>query len=278
MVENRLALRRCVLAVAVLQDVDVVPTEDGVLTDSGRLIPWDAVAAGLAGCDPESPAARTALSAWLRAVQQLAWRSPSDLASRARPVGLPRGHLLHPGATWAMGTVPGGVLDVGVGFLGVGPDQDEVVVPRAGLLAAIGLDTRRWWPACAAYLEDMGLLAASRLELHPDRPLRPMGDCDVVTLLASRAFRRALSGRDWVGMRAAAVPTRQRGWLDLSRTDPAFALAAAALADPDDRGFPRPLLITAEELVMARAGGDPVLQAIRDGAAPDPILPAVLFR
>ena len=79
-------------------------------------------------------------------------------------------------------------------------------------------------------------------------------------------------------MRAAAVPTRRRGWLDLSRTDPAFALAAASLADPEERGFERPLLVTVDEVALARSGGDPVLQAIRDGAAPDPLLPSVRYR
>ena len=105
-----------------------------------------------------------------------------------------------------------------------------------------------------------------------------MGDCDVVTLLASRAFRETLAGCDTSQMRAAAVPTRRRGWLDLSRTDPAFALAAASLADSEERGFERPLLITVDEVVMARPGGDPALQALRDGAAPDPVLPSVRYR
>ena len=151
-------------------------------------------------------------------------------------------------------------------------------MPRAGLLQATGYDPRLAWPACRAYLEDMGMLAASRHEMHPDRPIHPMGDCDVATLLGSRAFRTTLAGKDSAGMRAAAVPTRRRGWLDLSRTDPAFALAAASLADPEERGFERPLLVTVDEVALARSGGDPVLQAIRDGAAPDPVLPSVRYR
>jgi hypothetical protein len=124
----------------------------------------------------------------------------------------------------------------------------------------------------------MGMLAAARHEMNPDKPIHPMGDCDVVTLLGSRSFRATLAGHDSAGMRAAAVPTRRRGWLDLSRTDPAFALAAASLTDPEERGFERPLLVTIDEVALARAGGDPVLQAIRDGAAPDPVLPSVRYR
>jgi hypothetical protein len=274
----RVALRRCVLAVSVLQDLDLVPVDDGVIIGSGRLIPWETLEAGLDGQDPEAPETRAVLSSWLSSLQSVAWRSPQDLAARARPVGLPRGHSLHPGVTWARATVPGGVLDLGVGLLGIGSDPDEVTVLRAGLLEACGHDPKTWWQACRRYLEEMGELAASRYTLHPERPLRPMGDCDVVTLVGSDAFRRALVGRGTAGMRAAALPTRRRGWLDLSRIDPAFALVAASLAESDERGFERPLLITAEEVVMARRGGDPVLQALRDASAPDPVLPAVRFR
>jgi hypothetical protein len=275
---DRVALRRCVLAVCVLQDLDLVPEDDGVRTGSGRLVPWHAVELALGDVDPDTAAARPLLAQWLRSLQQVSWRSPDDLASRARPVGLPRGHALHPGASWVCESVPGDALDLGVGLLGVGGDPDVVVVPPAGLLAAAGHDPSAWWGRCRAYLDDMALLAASRFGLNPSRPLRPMGDCDVVTLLGSAAFRTALADGDGTGMRAAAVPTRRRGWLDLTRTDPAFALVAASLADSDDRGFERPLLVTADEVVLARAGGDPVLQALRDSAAPDPVLPAVRFR
>jgi len=272
------ALRRLVLAVSVLQDLDLMPGDDGVEMPSGRVVSWDAIAAALGNLDPDEAAARPVLARWLRELSWLSWRSPDDLSQRARPVGLPRGHVLHPGSDWVRRAVHGRALDIGVGFVGIGPDPDEVVVPRAGLMQAVGCDPRLWWPACRSYLEDMGMLAASRHEMHPDRPIHPMGDCDVVTLLGSRAFRTTLAGKDSARMRAAAVPTRRRGWLDLSRTDPAFALAAASLADPEERGFERPLLITVDEVALARSGGDPVLQAIRDGAAPDPVLPSVRYR
>ena len=276
---DRVALRRCVLAVSVLQDLDLVPVDDGVLTGSGRLVPWSAVECGLGGHDPESAAARPELARWLRAVQDLSWRSPADVMTRARPVGLPRGHSLHPGATWTMESVRGGVLDLGIGLAGVGDDPDELLVPRPGVLAACGLDPRPWWPAARDYLDQMGTLAAVRFRRDgPAKPLRPMGDCDVVTLLGSAELRSAVAASDSVGMRAAAVPTRNRGWLDLTRTDPAFALVAASLAPTDDRGFERPLLVTADEITMVRAGGDPVLQALRDAAAPDPVAPVVLIR
>jgi hypothetical protein len=275
---GRAALRRCVLAVSVIQDIDLIPVDDGVILGSGRLVPWHTIEAGLAGHDPELAETRAVLTGWLRALGSLAWRSPDDLAGRARPVGLPRGHGEHPGAVWTQATVPGDVLDLGVGLLGIGDDPDQVVVVKAGLLEACGHAPGAWWQSCVRYLEEMGELAASRYRRDPLQPLRPMGDCDVVTLLGSAAFRRGLVGRDSAGMRATAMPTRRRGWLDLSRIDPAFALVAATLADDHERGFDRPLLITAEEVVMARRGGDPILQALRDAAAPDPIMPAVRYR
>jgi len=57
---------------------------------------------------------------------------------------------------------------------------------------------------------------------------------------------------DPIGMRSVAVPTRSRGWLDLSRIDPTFAIQAAAAVAPADRGFERPILITKDEVVHAR--------------------------
>ena len=119
----------------------------------------------------------------------------------------------------------------------------------------------------------MGSLAAERYRRRPTEPLRPMGDCDVVTLLGAASLRWALCGSERTGLCAAAVPNRTRGWIDLSRTDPAFALVAASLADPLERGFSRPLLLTREEVVMAREGGDPVLQSLRERAAPTPSRP-----
>jgi hypothetical protein len=273
------ALRRCVLAVSVLQDLDLVPEDEGVLTASGRLVPWSAVECGLAGHDPDSAAARPELARWLRAVQDLSWRSPTDVMARARPVGLPAGHTVHPGASWSMERIRGGVLELGIGLIGIGEDPDEILVPRPGVLAACGLDARPCWPEAREYLDRMGELAAARFRRDgPGKPLRPMGDCDVITLLGSSALRSAIAAWDSIGMRAAAVPTRNRGWLDLTRTDPAFALVAATLSGAEERGFERPLLITADEITMVRAGGDPVLQALRDAAAPDPLASVVLIR
>jgi hypothetical protein len=275
------ALRRCVLAVAVLHDVDLVPDDEGVGLSSGRHVPWSAVRLGLGGLSATDPAARAALAHWLLALRTIAWRSPEDLGSRARPVGLPRGHALHPGPSWTRERVPGGALELGLGFVGVGSDPDRVEILPAGVLEAVIRDPALagiWWRDARAYLEQMGALAAERARRRPEETLRPMGDCDVVTLLGASLLRQALCGRERSGLCAAAVPNRTRGWIDLSRTDPAFALVAASLADAADRGFPRPLLLTRDEVVMARAGGDPVLQSFREQAAPDPVQALVPLR
>jgi hypothetical protein len=60
---------------------------------------------------------------------------------------------------------------------------------------------------------------------------------------------------------------RSRGWLDLSRMDPAFSAAAARLTEANERGFDRPLLVTREEVVLAKEGGDVVRSAVEDRLA-----------
>jgi hypothetical protein len=82
--------------------------------------------------------------------------------------------------------------------------------------------------------------------------LRPVGGCDVLTLLGTRPLRAALAGGDGSGMRAVAVPTRQRGWFDLRRVDPAFVGAAWAATTEADRGLSSALLVTRDEVATAR--------------------------
>jgi hypothetical protein len=161
-------------------------------------------------------------------------------------------------------SVPGGALDLGLGLAGLDrAHRDDVVPVTPGVLAAAGLDAATWWPRAMDYLERMGGLAAARQVTEGARPLRPMGDCDVVTLLASAVLRAALVSKTG-GMRTVAAPMRTRGWTDLSRIDPAFVKAAAELTDPPQRGFSRALLVTAEEVVLAPGGGDPAALPLRD--------------
>jgi hypothetical protein len=174
--------------------------------------------------------------------------------------------------------VLGDALDLGFGFLGIDPVDTERVVPVPHeLLRASGIDPTHWWSTSVVYLEQMGAMAADRLHRSPNTPLRPMGDCDVVTLLGSRTFRQAIVKDVPDGMRTVAVPMRQRGWLDLNRVDPAFSAAAARLTSVEDRGFDRPLLVTRDELVLAREGGDVVRSAVEDRIAPVIDLRDVLY-
>lgn len=254
---------------SVLDEVDLVPLDDGVLlTGLGECAPvevtWAELRRALAGAAPDGPVARMRVRAYLTGRRITATRTVEELRMRARPVGLPVGHALHPGPDWVVHRVIGDALDLGVGFVDVGDDPDEVVVVPTGALAAAGIDPLEWWPVVRDYLERMGTIAAERLA--GSGTLRPIGDCDVVTLLAARSLRTAICAADPAGMRAVAVPMRRRGWLDLSRIDPAFTVAAAAATDTGDRGFARPLLITPDEVTIAPEGGRPAEIVLRDPA------------
>ncbi|HEY0870629.1 MAG TPA: hypothetical protein VGD55_09550 [Acidothermaceae bacterium] len=266
--EERTALRRCMLAVSVLDDVDMLPTDDGmVLSGVPQLtVTFADIAAAIGATDPAGPTARHRLELWLRARRAIADKSLDELAETIRPVGLPVGHDVHPGPSWVRQPILGGCLDLGVGFVGLFRDvPDAVVVTPQSVLDAAGIDPGPWWRGATEYLENMGALATTRWRRDPRSPVRPMGDCDVITLLASSLFRGALCA-DAGGMRAIAAPVRTRGWLDLSRIDPAFAQTAAALADDESRGFPRPLLLTVDEVSMVSEGGRPAEIVLRDPA------------
>ncbi len=132
------------------------------------------------------------------------------------------------------------------------------------------------WPALRARLEDLGEVAGERLRGDAKGMLRPCGPCDVVTLLGARSLRRAVAGLSG-GMGAAVVPMRRRGWTRLALIDPAFGPAAAAATAEADRGFPRPLLVTADELTLVAEGGRTDL-ALQDPAADAPWVRDVLYR
>jgi len=263
---ERVAIRRCALAVSVLTDLEIRPAEGGIVLPGlpEIFVSDDNLCAAVAGADPETGRARRRLGRWLAARRAVAERSLDELAEIIRPVGLPVGHELHPGPTWVRQPVLGGCLDLGVGFVGLDEaDRDRVVVVPQSVLDATGVDPTPWWRGASEYLENMGALATTRWRRAPSVALRPMGDCDVVTLLASEVFRGALCA-DAGGMRAVAVPVRHRGWLELSRIDPAFVQAAAAIAGDEERGFPRPVLLTVDEVAVAIPGGKPAEIVLRD--------------
>jgi hypothetical protein len=277
---SRSDLRAFVLGASVLHELDFSPIDDGVRLEGvpDLDVSWDELAAAVGDATAGSQVGRQRMARWLLSRRWIAERSLDELTERARPVGLPVGHLLHPGEDWVQLRVLGRALDLGLGFVGLMPGRpDDVVVVPEGVLGAYGLESSRWWPAALSYLEDMGAMAVVRWRRNPRHPLRPMGDCDVVSLLGSAVLRGALAG-DQGGMRAIAVPMRSRGWLDLRGIDPAFSLAAAALTDPAERGFTRPLLLTVDEVVLVPEGGRPAEVVLRDSAAGTNDLRDVLYR
>ena len=273
-------LRRGLLAVSVLHDLDVVPDDDGVVLPGPPEVhvPWEECATSLAGRDPESPAGRALLAGWLQALRWVADIGVDELPALLRPVGLPVEHLVHPGPTWVREAVRGGALDLGLGAVGLDPAGPDRVVPLPGpVLESVGIDPDAAWPAAAERLERLGGYAAERLRTDSKGVLRPFGDCDVVTLLGSQALRSDLAAGSG-GMATALAPMRRRGWTQLRLLDPAFGPAAAAATPPVDRGFPRPLLVTADELVQVAEGGRPEDVALRDPAPGTPWDRDVLYR
>ncbi len=259
---DRRALRLGALAVSVLHDIDLRPTEAGVLITGLHpvLVSWAQCQQALAGGDPQSASGRQRLATWFATRHSLASHTAAELAERVRPVALPQDHPLHPGIDWVRETVMGQVLDLGIGIVGLDPaTPDTVTVVAPDLWVAAGVDPRPWWPRARAYLREMSRLAVQRrrrtgVQLAPRLPvevLRPMGDCDVLTLLASVSYRKDLV-RGCEGMTGIAVPMRTRGWTNLRAVDPAFAAAAAAATAPHERGFAGPILVTAEEVRMGQ--------------------------
>ena len=256
---DAVALRRAVLAVSVLDDIDAEPGPEGVvLPGEPRVeVPWHECRRVLAAHDPEGEPARARLCSWLRARRWAADVGPSRLRELLRPVGLPVDHLLHPGLDWVRSRILGDALDLGLGAVGLDPaDPDRVVLLPQPALDAAALDPDLCWPYAHAYLEDMGALAAELLARDARGQLRPVGDCDAVTLLGARRLRRALASAAG-GMCPVVVPMRRRGWTRLALVDPAFGPAAAAATAEAERGFARPLLITVDEVTLVAAGGRP---------------------
>lgn len=263
-------LRRGALAVSVLHDIDVEPAPLGVtLTGEPAVwVSWGECREALVGEDPESSAGRVRLAAWVLARRWAADVGPQVLRSALRPVGLPVDHALHPGPGWVQEQVLGGVLDLGLGAVGLDPaDRERVVLLPPSALESAGLDRARTWSAVRSRLEELGALAAQRVRLDPKGQLRPFGDADAVTLLGARSLREALASEAG-GLVAAAVPMRRLGWTRLALIDPAFAPAAAAASLAADRGFARPLLVTADEVTMVPEGGNPQRLALRDTSVP----------
>jgi hypothetical protein len=273
-------LRRGVLAVSVLNDVDIEPAPDGACLPGmpSVWVSWSECRRALAGHDPESEAGRTRLTDWLLARRWAADAGPELLRESLRPVGLPVDHVLHPGLDWVRVRLLGDALDLGLGAVGLDPlDPDRVMLTPPPVLDAAGIDVVAAWHEADKDLQRLGALAAERLRLDPKGVLRPLGDCDVVTLLGARTLRTALAGSAG-GMAAVVAPMRRRGWTRLGAIDPAFAPAAAAATSAAERGFVRPLLLTADEVSLVPEGGRPHEVVLRDAASDEPWQRDVLYR
>ena len=222
--------------------------------------------AAAGGAPLGSQRARHRIVTWLRLRRWIADLPVELLFENARALGLPTGHALNPGRGWVREQVLGDALVLGLAVLGLDPGRpdDPQVVP-ASIWRSARINPTILWDHCRPHLERMGELAAIRWARDGSNILRPMGGCDVVTLLGSRTLRAALV-RDAAGMRPVVAPMRNRGWTVLSRLDPAFAPAAAEATDPHERGFRRPVLVTADEVVLA-AEGPRTIQDALGGAA-----------
>ncbi len=279
------ALRRAVLAVSVLDDIDLTPRRQGVVLDGrDRSVPvrlsWRVLAAAHGPGPVGSPVAHRRLSLCLqmhRVVADLGPEAAKVLRRATRALALPPDHAIHPGPGWVREHQMGGALDLGTGVVGLLSTSAEVVPLPPSVAWAAGLDLGTWWPQMVAHAEGMGHLAVSRLrrDHHPrgargaaatddQAVLRPVGGVDVPTLLTTRSVRRYLASSDGSGMRAMAAPMRSRGWYDLARVDPAFVSAAWAATDEWERGLRRPLLVTADEVVLAPAGGNTLHAVLSD--------------
>ncbi len=278
------ALRRGVLAVSVVNDVPLEPTSGGVRTGrdwddrtTWADVPWSVLAEALGGADPASVTGRLRLRDWLTG-RALSTGPAEAVRDRAVALALPRGHASHPGPSWVVEPVLGGLLDVGIG---VRVDDDVVPLPATAARHG-GLDTTDWWKALARHRDVMSTLTVERLRRDGRGVLRPIGGCDVLTLLSGAVLREYVAAEDGTGMRALAVPMRSRGWFDLARIDPAYVGAAATATDLEHQGLPQPLLVTADEVgVVPQVVTLPQIaqRSLADPAADQPRLDrSVLYR
>lgn len=250
------SLRQCVLAVSVLRDLDVMPSDAGVQIPGAQpaVVKWTAIHDAVGRHDANGPIARRRVENLLRLhllAAELGPAAAERFRSAARVVALPPGHADHPGGPWVRDALRGNALELGIGVFGLIGEADRTLALPPSVLKTIQVNGDQWWPTLREHAERMGSLSATRLSRDGHTGLvRPVGGCDVLALLSSRTLRRHLADGDGTGLRALAVPTRRRGWFDISRVDPAFVRAAWSLTDDHERGMPVPLLITADEVSL----------------------------
>ncbi|WP_369052336.1 hypothetical protein [Kineococcus terrestris] len=264
----RAALRRAVLAASVLDDVDVDLDDAGVHLPGCASLDWAVLEAAAAGA-PGAPAGEEPRRRRVRDLL-LAHRAAHRRGARRVALAVAVDADVHPGRAWAARRFTGGALDVGPAVVLTGPDGRERALPLAAATARATGSSPALTGADLDHVDAMGALAAQRLARDAGARgggvLRPVGGCDVPTLLTSPALRAHLTApgdgpgagsgpgaaHGGVGLlRAVAVPARSRGWFDLARIDPAFVAAAWSATDPLERGAARPLLVSRHEVAHA---------------------------
>lgn len=260
--EEHSALLELVRAVSVLDGVDTEPTEAGVRVArrSGPLLPWSQVADALSTHDPldREPRLRLAVLVVLhRAVAELGPRAAAEaVRDAARPLALPVGHPLHPGPSWVQERVPGDVLDLGVGVVGLA-GRDVLPLPPA-VAALAGYDTAAEWSQVRALGTEWSDVALARLFGPADPPLvlTGAGGVDALTVLALPATRERLTG-------PVAAPARDKAWLGLGRRshDESYLSAVWMLTAPARRGVLEPLSVSPDRVM-------PLRPAQRSGSSP----------
>ena len=114
-----------------MSDLDVVPTDEGVLLPGGSgLVDWTAVQEAAGNRDPAGPLARRQVEILLRLHQlvlDLGQEAQAHFRAAARVLALPPGHAEHPGGGWIREPLRGGALDLGIGVQGQITDPDRTV-------------------------------------------------------------------------------------------------------------------------------------------------------
>jgi hypothetical protein len=279
-VPTPIELRRGVLAVSVLHDVDLEPARLGVrLPGEPKVwVSWTECRRALAGHAPESEAGRTRLASWLTARRWAADLGHEHLRLALRPVGLPVDHLLHPGLGWVCRRVLGDALDLGLGAVGLDPaDPERVVLLPTDVLDAAGIDVTSAWAGAEAELERLGgLAAAAAAPGHQGRaaPVRRRRRADPAG--QPRAPGRAGRAVGRHGRRGRAdAPAR----LDPDEPGrPGVRAGRGRRHQRADRGFARPLLLTKDEVTVVPEGGRPQDISLRDPVTEQAWQRDVLYR
>ncbi|WP_432562069.1 hypothetical protein [Kineococcus sp. SYSU DK003] len=245
----RAVLRRSVLAASVLDDLDVDLDDDGVRMPGCAPLQW-ADLARAAGEDSPQEAVRLRVADLLHAHLEL-HRSRARVVPLAVPVGADR----HPRFGWSHREFLGGAVHLGLGVVVV-RGRSERALPLPVVSARATGRPAQPGAQDLARLEELGDLVVQRLRRDAcgrgNGVLRPVGGCDVPTLLTAATLREHLVAEtEGSVFRAVAVPDRTRGWFDLARIDPAYVGAAWTATDPASRGFRRAVFVTRSEVALA---------------------------